>query len=73
MSDRDQELDRRRREMDAAHRALDELGVPREVDGEQLALHARVNQVRAAATRAAREEILRVVQDLVGSRSTERR
>ena len=39
------ELDARRREMDEAHRWLDDVGVPREVDGFTLSLPARIRQV----------------------------
>jgi len=57
VENRDQELTRRRREMEEAHRALDDAGAPRRVGDVDLSLAARVGQLRRSAMERAREEV----------------
>lgn len=51
-------------ELTEAHLTLDEAGVPRQVDGVDLALAARVGMLRRAAMAAAREEVWSLIETI---------
>ena len=56
-------------ELTEAHRALDELGVPRQIVGQDLALGARISHVRRAAKESAKAEVWSAIESIARPRS----